>query len=189
MKKFLITLVAVSIAFASSANAGVYFGGRGGFEKYKVENSGLGLDYGKTEYLIGGDIGYHTGFFRLEAEYLYHPRRTFDDRYKTETQTVMGNLFFSPPIKGWLRPYLMGGAGVGFHSFTLPDDSTHKDHNFAWQAGLGLEVKFASKASSEDGGVFLDLGGRMIDMGDPEYDNVKIKSTGYFYYLGLRFEY
>ena len=180
MKKFLLALIAVSIAF--SANAGIYFGGRGGFEKYKVKNSSIPLDNGKTDYLIGADIGYHYSFFRLEAEYLYHPQRSFDSKYKDEAQTVMGNLFFSPPVKGWLHPYLMGGAGVAFHKFTMPGNDEHKDHNFAWQTGLGLEMEFSKN-------VFLDVGGRLIDFGDPEYERTKVETTGYFYYFGLRFEY
>ncbi len=180
MRKILLTIMAICLA--SSANAGVYFAGRGGFEKYKVENSDMDLDNGKTDYLIGGARGYHRSFFRLEAEYLYHPQRSFDGKYKSETQTVMGNLFFAPPIKGWLHPYLMGGAGVGFHNFKFEDESEHKDHTFAWQTGIGLEMEFSNN-------VFFDVGGRLIDMGDPEYEKTKIKTDGYFYYFGLRFEY
>ena len=180
MKKFLLILVAVCLA--SSANAGIYFGGRGGYGKYKVESSNLDLDHGKSTYLLGADLGYHTGFFRVEAEYLYRPKRNFDDKFKDEVQTVMGNLFFAPPLKGWFHPYLMGGAGVAFHSSTYADSTEHKDHNLAWQAGLGVEMEFTNN-------VFFDVGGRMIDSGDPEYENIKVDTKGYFYYFGLRFEY
>ena len=181
MKKILTSLMVLGLVLATStANAGIYFGGRGGFEKYKVENSDWGLDYQKTKFLAGGFLGYHSGFFRLEAEYLYHPKRSISG-FSSESQTVTGNLFFSPPIKSMLHPYIMGGAGAGFHKLTVGGDE-EKDTTFTWQAGIGLEVEPTDN-------VFFDVGGRWIDFGDPEYEKHKVDTKGYFYYLGLRFEY
>jgi len=182
MKKFFIILAAVCVAYtASVAHAAVFFGARGGFEKYKVENSSLGLDNGKTDFMAGGFLGYHSGFFRLDAEYLYHPKRRFKGIYRGEAQTVMGNLYFSPAVKSILHPYIMGGAGVAFHSLDV-GGSSEKDHTFAWQTGVGVEFEFTDR-------VFLDVGGRWIDMGDPEHANKKFETTGYNYYVGLRLEY
>ena len=181
MKKFILALTAACFVFcATQAKANIFFGIRGGIEKYKIENNNLKIDGGETDYLMAGFLGYHTGFFRLEAEYMYHPRRRLSD-FKDETQTVMGNLYFSPPIKSWLHPYLMGGAGVAFHSMTLNEEKK-KDHTFSWQAGLGLELEFANN-------VFIDVGGRLVDYGRPEHNDEKFDTNGYLYYLGLRLEY
>ncbi len=182
-KTVLTTLTALALtSLAYSAQANVFFGVRGGFEKYKVENSAYNLDNGKTDLILGGFVGYHQSFFRVEGEYLYHPERNFkDSNYKSETQTVMGNLYFSPPMKSVLHPYFMGGAGLALHSVK---QGTGSDSNtaFAWQVGAGLELEFTEQ-------VFLDCGARLMDMGAAQYQNQDIDTSSYLYYLGLRFEY
>ncbi|MBP5534160.1 MAG: porin family protein [Alphaproteobacteria bacterium] len=184
MKKFILTgLVALlALGIASTANANVFFGLRGGAEKLKIENTSVNLDEGQTDFLFGAFVGYHYSFFRLEGEYTFHPERRYQGKTtKIEDNVAMGNLYFSPPIRSFFHPYIMGGAGCAFHDMSVGTNS-NKSKSFAWQAGIGLELEFTEN-------VFLDVGGRYSDYGKAEIGNQKYDLKAYSYFGGLRFEY
>lgn len=183
MKKSLLCLTALlMLGTASTANAGAFFGLRVGAEKYKVDNNSQNLEEGRTDFLMGGFLGYHWSFFRLEVEYLYHPQRSFQGGLtKMESQTVMGNLYFAPPVRSVLHPYFMGGGGAAFHSTKVTGDSD-KNTAFTWQIGGGLELEFTEN-------VFLDAGVRWMDMGNAKLNDEKYDVRGLSYFAGLRFEY
>ena len=184
MKKIILTgLVALlTLGMVSTAKANVFFGLRGGAEKLKIKNTSLSLEEGQTDFMAGAFVGYHYSFFRLEGEYTFHPERTYKDgTIKVEDHVAMGNLYFSPPVRTFFHPYIMGGAGCAFHDMTAGTVS-HKSKSFAWQAGIGIELEFTEN-------VFLDVGGRYVDYGKSEIGNQKYDLTSYTYFGGLRFEY
>jgi len=184
MKKFILTgLVALlALGMTSTANANVFFGLRAGAEKLKIDNSALNLEEGQTDLLFAGFVGYHYSFYRLEAEYSFHPERKYQSgATKLEDHVAMGNLYFSPPVRSFFHPYIMGGAGCAFHELSTATAS-NKSKAFAWQAGIGIELEFTDK-------VFLDFGGRYSDYGDAKLSNRKYAIKSYTYFGGLRFEY
>lgn len=184
MKKIILTglIATLLMGAASTANADVFFGLRGGAEKLKVKNTSISLDEGKTDLMFGAFVGYHYSFFRLEGEYLYHMDRDYmGDSMKLESHSAMGNLYFSPPVRTFLHPYLMGGVGATFHDLSLNGDSDKKTV-FSWQLGIGLELEFTEN-------VFLDVGGRFARYGKAELNKEKYEVGGYSYFGGLRFEY
>ena len=184
-KNVLLILSALLIACVSTnANAGAFFGLRGGAEKIEVDSdkkASEDINSSENDFMFGGFIGYHYSFFRLEAEYMYHSERKFDDKLEVETQTIMGNLYFSPPIKIILKPYLMAGVGAALHSTEIgkKDDS---NTDLAWHIGAGLELEFTEN-------VFLEAGVRYVQMGEAEVKNSTYELKGFNYFGGLRFEY
>ena len=184
MKKFILTgLVALlTLSIASTANANVFFGLRGGAEKLKINNTSLSLEEGQTDFFVGAFVGYHYSFFRLEGEYTFHPERTYQNgATKVEDHVTMGNLYFSPPVRSFFHPYIMGGAGCAFHNMYVGTNS-NKSKSFAWQTGIGLELEFTEN-------VFLDIGGRYSDYGKSKMGNQRYDLKAYSYFGGLRFEY
>ena len=184
MKKILLigTVAFLMSGMVSAANANVFFGMRAGTEKFKVDNTSQSLEEGRTDFLVGAFVGYHYSFFRLEAEYMYHPERSFQGgNTKIETQTAMGNLYFSPPVRSVFHPYVMTGFGVAFHN-TDVGNTSDKNTAFAWQMGAGLEIEFSEK-------VFLEGGARFSKYGDAELGTQKYETKGLSYFGGLRFEY
>ena len=184
MKKFILTgLVALlALSMASTANANVFFGLRCGGDKVKIDNTSLALEEGDSDLMFGSFVGYHYSFFRIEGEYIYRPERKFvGNTIKEELHTAMGNLYFSPPIRSFLHPYVMGGAGLAIHQISVGTDS-NRDKAFAWQLGVGIELEFTEN-------VFLDVGGRVSDFGDAEIGNQKYGVEGHSIFGGLRFEY
>lgn len=184
MKKFILTSLVslLALGIASTANANVFFGLRGGAEKFKIDNSAQSLEEGQTDFLVGAFVGYHYSFFRLEGEYTFHPERTYQDgRTKVEDHVAMGNLYFSPPVRSFFHPYIMGGVGCAFHNMTVASNSD-KTKSLAWQTGIGVELEFTEK-------VFLEFGGRYSDYGRAKLGRVKYDLKGYTYFGGLRFEY
>ncbi len=184
MKKTLLAGLAVLSLFAisSTAQAGLFFGIRGGAEKFEAESTQLGIDEGRSDFMLGGFVGYHYSFFRFEGEYMYHPQRSFaGGTSKIETQTAMGNLYFSPPMRSALKPYFMGGAGAAFHSAKVANQS---DDNitFAWQIGAGVELEFTEN-------VFLEVGARYTDMRTAEMKDIEFDVKSLSCFGGLRFEY
>lgn len=176
----LFALLALSIA--STANANVFFGLRCGADKIKIDNTALGLDEGSSYLMFSGFVGYHYSFFRLEGEYIYRPERDFaNKKINEELHTAMGNLYFSPPIRSFIHPYIMGGAGLAIHEVEVLSIS-ERDKSFAWQLGAGVELEFTEK-------VFLEVGGRVSDFGKAEIGNQKYGFEGYSLFGGLRFEY
>ena len=184
MKKTILTgLVALlALGIASTANANVFFGLRAGAEKLKIDNTALALEEGQTEFLVGGFVGYHYSFYRLEAEYTFHPERNYQGgTTKLEDHVAMGNLYFSPPIRSFFHPYIMAGAGCAFHDMKV-GTASDKSKSFAWQTGIGIELEFTEN-------VFLDFGGRYSDYGHSKMGNTKYDIKSYTYFGGLRFEY
>ena len=182
-KTVLLILFALLVASVpSKANAGLFLGFRGGPER--IEADGINTEkgsYSVNDIMFGGFVGYHYSFFRLEAEYMYHNKRTFKENIDIESQSVMGNLYFSPPTKGVVKPYLMGGVGAALHntSITTEDDS---NTDLAWHVGLGLELEFTEN-------LFLEVGARYVNIGEAELNGNTYGMTGYNYFGGLRFEY
>lgn len=184
-KTVLLILFALLVAGVSSkANAGVFFGIRGGAERLEIDGVGTSAsnaDDSVNDYVFGGFLGYHYSFFRMEAEYTYHNKRGFEGGVDVESQTIMGNLYFSPPMKSVVKPYLMGGVGAALHSTEIgTNDASNTD--LAWHIGLGLELEFTEN-------VFLEAGARYVNMGEAELDADKFEMTGFNYFGGLRFEY
>ena len=186
MKKTLLFTLALiaSVAFSTNAFAGAFFGIRSGAEKLDVEEANTAFEDSQGKFIGAGFVGYHYSFFRLEAEYMYQAKRSYqseDNKVSIETHSVMGNLYFSPPVKSALKPYLMGGVGAAFldtKDGNFSDDNT----DLAWQVGLGLELEFTEN-------VFLEVGGRFVNMGEAEVNNKAFEQTGFNYFGGLRFEY
>ena len=184
MKKIILSgLVALfALGIASTAEANVFFGLRGGAEKLKIDNSALSLEEGQTDFFVGAFVGYHYSFFRLEGEYSFHPERSYQGgATKVEDHVAMGNLYFSPPVRSFFHPYVMGGVGCAFHDLSTGTVSD-KSKSFAWQTGVGIELEFTEK-------VFLDAGVRYSDYGHAKLGNTKYDLKGYSYFGGLRFEY
>ncbi len=184
MKKFLFIFVCAFalVGLACPANAGMFFGARAGAEKYLIKNTSDQLDEGRTGFFAAGFVGYHASFFRFEGEYTYFPERSFQGKQmKANTQMVMGNLYFSPPMRFFIQPYVMGGAGVSLHKLEQSEVSK-KTNAFSWQIGAGLELELSEN-------VFLDVGGRWLNLGDAKLNSKKYSVDGYSYYGGLRFEY
>ena len=184
-KTLLFTLILIAnFVFATNASAGAFFGIRFGAEKLDVEEANTFFEDSQAKFIGAGFVGYHYSFFRLEAEYMYQAKRSYQsdaDRVSIETHSLMGNLYFSPPIKSVLKPYLMGGVGAAFldtKEGNFSDDNT----DLAWQLGLGLELEFTEN-------VFLEVGGRFVNMGEAEVNNKSFEQTGFNYFGGLRFEY
>lgn len=184
MKKtvLLILFALLATGMPSKANAGFFMGIRGGAERVEIDGvSSTDSSDSANDIMFGGFLGYHYSFFRLEAEYMYHNKRTFEGDVDVETQTAMGNLYFSPPMKSVVKPYLMGGVGAALHNTSV---GTNDDSNtdLAWHVGIGLELEFTEK-------VFLEAGARYTNIGDAELNGVSYGMTGFNYFGGLRFEY
>ena len=186
MKKtvLLILFALLAAGLSSEAQADLFFGIRGGAERLEIDGIGtsaLNADDSVNDFIFGGFVGYHYSFFRMEAEYMYHNKRSFEGDIDVESQTIMGNLYFSPPMKSVVKPYLMGGVGAALHDTTV-GTSNDSNADLAWHIGLGLELEFTEN-------VFLEAGARYVNLGDAEFNSDKYEMCGFNYFGGLRFEY
>ncbi len=182
MKKTLLFAALLCGALAMPAQAGVYFGLKGGLEDIQVKDKKADLREFESDLVGSVFVGYHRSFFRFDLEYTYHPERKYADKtLKMTNHTGMANLYFEPPVKSFLKPYIGAGAGINYHDTEVGDESD-SNTTFAWSAsaGIGLEVSDH---------VFLDLGYRYMDMGKAKIDGEKIKTRSQQGYIGLRFEY
>ena len=80
MKKTLSILLASALAMTSvSAQAGVYFGLRGGYNNIEVENTSADIEEGEGDWLASGYIGFRASdFFRFDVEGMFNPERSFE---------------------------------------------------------------------------------------------------------------
>ena len=179
-------LTAVS---ATSAKAGAYFGGRFGWDDQKLKASGFRED--DHSYFASGMLGYRKGMWRVEALYTYEPTKEYADHsVKTISHAALGMIYLqSSSSRNVILPYIGVGAGVSYNKIKEKDKGVSENKtDFAWGAVLGLEVKLNK-------GLFLDFGGRNMDLVSAELKNkvtgakedFKMESWGG--YAGLRFEY
>lgn len=187
MKKTLSILLASALAMTSvSAQAGVYFGLRGGYNNIEVENTSADIEEGEGDWLASGYIGFRASdFFRFDVEGMFNPERSFEGgALKTTSHTVMGNLYLQPDVRSIVVPYVVGGAGVAFHKVKAAGQKSENSESFAWNAGIGLEYEVSEK-------LFFDVSGRYVDMGDAKtFDkNTDLEMRGMYWSAGLRFEY
>lgn len=186
MRTILFTIAAF-VAVCSPALAGQpYFGVRGGFVETQLDNSR------EKQSEMKGTVSLFTGIrswvTRIEAEYTYRETGTYKQQKLEHTsQSLMGNLYFDPPVRSKIRPYLQVGAGITNHHFKKSthghcDKGDNDDQTFTWSVGAG----FGSEISHN---VFFDLGYRFIHLGDPTVHNKKYKTVANEGYAGLRFHF
>lgn len=190
MKKSILILALLLTAFsATSAKAGAYFGGRFGWDDQKLKASGFRED--DHSYFGSAMAGYRTGMWRFEAMYSFEPTKEYADHtVKTISHVGLGMIYLqSSSTRNVILPYIGVGAGVANNKIKEAAIGASKaTTDFAWAAVLGLEVKLNK-------GMFLDFGGRYMDLGSAEIKNnvtgakedFKMESWGG--YAGLRFEY
>ena len=101
----------------------------------------LGLSFGYNDY------------------YQKYPRQTYDDGKGTTVSAVVSNSIQQIPVlatanytlmkKGFIRPYVEGGAGVNFATFDQylgEFDSPHSKANWALKGGAGFFIPLSSYA-------------------------------------------
>lgn len=184
MKKLLLSaLLATAVCWTgATAEAGAYFGLKGGVADMQIKEKKSDLREFESDWFASGFVGYHFEFFRADVEYTYHPEREYNDKnIKAKNQSVMGNLYFEPPFRSWVQPYIGGGLGANFHDTKVGSESD-TNTSFSWQAAAGIGLELTHN-------VFLDLGYRYIDMGKGKIEDAKFKMRAQEGYAGLRFEF
>ena len=188
-KSILILALLLSAVTATSAHAGAYFGGRFGWDDQKLKASGFNED--DHTYFASGMLGYRRGMWRFEAMYTYEPTKEYADHtVKTLSHAGLGMIYLqSSSTRNVVLPYVGIGAGVAHNKIKEKDNGvSNASTDFAWGAVAGLEVKLNK-------GLFLDFGGRYLNLGSADIKNkvtgakedFKMESWGG--YAGLRFEY
>ena len=181
--KNILLLAALFCSFLSlPAQAGAYFGLKGGLEDIRVKDKDLDLREFESDLVGSAFVGYHYSFFRFDLEYTYHPEREYADKtLKMTNHTGMANLYFEPPVKYFLMHYIGVGAGINYHDTEVGTESD-SNTSFAWSAAVGLGLEVSNH-------VYLDVGYRYMDLGKAKIADEKIKTRSQQGYIGLRFEY
>lgn len=198
-KTVLMILAIATFFVANNAAAecdGFYLAGRGGFAKFKIEDSRSGVtqsvsDYvaDKKRFMASGALGYRYKHFRGELEYIWRRKNTetivniSDGRF--ESQSYMFVVYYDFFPYSWFTPFVNAGAGytknkLSIRNKTVARTFTAKGDNFTWSLGAGLSAKITNRLN-------LDLGYRYYDMGDLSLFNGKTNVTDQEVYLGLRY--
>ncbi|TKJ80667.1 porin family protein [Pseudomonas sp. CFBP13509] len=119
-------------------------------------------------------VGYaFANGWRAEGEYTLSGSSTFDsfwspftnvNRLEADSQRVMVNGYKNIPLTHWLSFYGMAGMGVaqidaeGFQSNDTRRFASHRQYNFAYSVGLGLDAKVNDRISFGTGWRYVDMG-------------------------------
>ncbi|MBP5698449.1 MAG: porin family protein, partial [Alphaproteobacteria bacterium] len=175
----ILTILAVTMIFiAQTAKAGCdgfYLAGRGGWAKYKVDNSRSGnandaSDYvvDKERFIASGALGYRYRYFRAELEYIWRRKNKETvisvSRAEFKSHSYMFVVYYDFFPDYWFTPFINAGVGytrhkMGFTDIAAADRYSIKDNNFTWSLGAGLSAKLTNHWN-------LDAGYRYYDMGD-----------------------
>ena len=165
-----------SSSFATNLNFGFRLGGSD--QQMKQTSSFSKHAESETDFMGSVFAGFKFGVFRAEAEYIYRIKGEFTDIGELGMNSIMGNLYFQPPVRSYFKPYFMGGAGITLFS----EDIGGQKDAFTWCVGGG----FASEISRN---LFLDWGYRYVRMEEINDTTTTFEPASHDFFVGLRFQF
>ncbi|WP_357432371.1 outer membrane beta-barrel protein, partial [Micromonospora sp. NPDC049679] len=112
--------------------------------------------------------------WRLEGEYTTPSHSNFKSHWapfnvnvnslQTDSQRLMLNGYKNIPINEWLSFYGMAGVGLaqidakGYQTNETRRFASHRQHNFAYSVGLGLDAKVSETLTLGTGWRYVDMG-------------------------------
>ncbi|MHA6578363.1 outer membrane protein [Pseudomonas yamanorum] len=112
--------------------------------------------------------------WRVEGEYTMPSQSNYKSRWapfnpnvnslQTDSQRLMLNGYKNIPINEWLSFYGMAGVGLaqidanGYQTNETRRFASHRQHNFAYSVGLGLDAKVSKTLTLGTGWRYVDMG-------------------------------
>lgn len=182
MKKIIYLIAGVFLITSASVNArplrsGIYASTKTGAMRVEMKRDGKKSDDMSFPFSLA--LGMRIRHFRLEAEYTVSTA-VKDDKYEQETETIMAQMYYDVPFKSAIRPYV--NAGIGHHETTteLQNVFDEDKKGTAWNIGGGVTWNLSNASN-------LDIGYRLLDIGELKTPSGKVKTKYHFMYLGWRY--